>query len=542
MQNNTDNKQGANFKRRLNKAMTSKELKIKLPLEAIRNFQKQSQENPIQFDQFDQFDMNNRRNNVEGRSNYSYYVSKPSASSITYSTNTIKRSSMKKFSKLRSEEFKHVTFELTVNNNNTYSNLTYNAHALKKAKSNYNISGPSINDIYKEGKESNEDKEKKMKLINRTKRNFTEYPKYEKTLNDRNNINKNSDINKKNAEEEKEKKLKFRRLKTSDLSKIRIGNEKDNLNQLNSEFSSFNYVKYVQATSVPGKKDGLLDKINQDSYLCEKNINGVLNFNIFGVMDGHGDNGHHASQFVSKFILNRIKNHPLLRNLSNPKEIYNQLKANGYQIIANIYTDADNLIFKEKFSCQRSGTTCVIVIQLEENIICANAGDSRAIMIYDEISIDKDLINSRVFPLSYDCKPENPNEKQRIYQCGGTVEKILDDNGNPGGPFRVWIKGEDYPGLAMSRSIGDVEAKTVGVIPNPQIMEYTLSSKSKYLLVCSDGIWEFISNEEAMKIANKFYLKNDPMGLCRELTNQSTKIWLQEDICIDDITVVAVFF
>ena len=526
------------FKRRANKAMTSKALNIKLPFEAIRNFKKQSEESPIKFDQFDQFDMNNKRN-AEGKTNYSYYVSKPSASSITYSTNTTKRSNMKKYSKLPSEEYKHVTFEIT-NNNNKYSNNTYNAHALKKTRSNYNFNGPNINDIYKEEKESNEDKEKKKIILNRTKRNFTEFPKYEKTLNDRSN--KTTTDNKKKTDEENEKKLKFRRHKTSDLSKIKISDEKDSLNQLNSEFSSFNYVKYVQATSVAGKKDGLLDKVNQDSYLCEKNINGVLNFNIFGVMDGHGDNGHLASQFVSKFIINRIKNHPLLRNLSNPKEIYNQLKANGYQIIANIYTDADNLIFKEKFSCQRSGTTCVIVIQLEENIICANAGDSRAIMIYDEYPSDINLINSKIFPLSYDCKPENPNEKERIYECGGTVEKILDDNGKPGGPFRVWIKGQDYPGLAMSRSIGDVEAKTVGVIPNPQIMEYTITSKSKYLLVCSDGIWEFISNEEAMNIANKYYLKNDPMGLCRELTNKSTKIWLQEDICIDDITVVAVFF
>jgi serine/threonine protein phosphatase PrpC len=539
MQNNTDNKQRVIFKRTTSKSKTSKELNVKIPFEAISDFKRQSQENPIQLDRFDQFDMNNRRN-VEGRSNYTYYVSKPSGSSITYSTSTTKKSNMKKFKKLPSQEYKHVTFGVE-NNNNTYSTNTYHAHVLKKAKSNYFFNGPNLNDIYKDEKPSIEDKEKKTELINRTKRNFTEYPKYEKTLNDRNNTNNNTDI-KKNNDEENEKKLKFRRLKTSDFSKIKIGNEKDNLNQLNSEFSSFNYVKYVQATSVAGKKDGLLDKINQDSYLCEKKINGVLNFNIFGVMDGHGDNGHHASQFVSKFIINRIKNHPLIRNLSNPKDIYNQLKANGYQIIANIYTDADNLIFKEKFSCQRSGTTCVIVIQLEENIICANAGDSRAIMIYDDISSDNNLINSKVFPLSYDCKPENPNEKKRIYECGGTVEKILDDNGNPGGPFRVWIKGEDYPGLAMSRSIGDMEAKTVGVIPNPQIMEYTLTSKSKYLLVCSDGVWEFISNEEAMKIANKFYLKNDPMGLCRELTNKSTQIWLKEDICIDDITVVAVFF
>ena len=95
MQNNTDNKQGVKFKRRNNKSLTSKELNIMLPLEAIKIFKRQSQENPIQFDQFDQFDMNNRRN-VEGRSNYSYYVSKPSGSSITYNTNTTKRSNMKR--------------------------------------------------------------------------------------------------------------------------------------------------------------------------------------------------------------------------------------------------------------------------------------------------------------------------------------------------------------------------------------------------------------------------------------------------------------
>ena len=73
-------------------------------------------------------------------------------------------------------------------------------------------------------------------------------------------------------------------------------------------------------------------------------------------------------------------------------------------------------------------------------------------------------------------------------------------------------------------------------------LEYELSPKSKYMLICSDGIWEFISNEEAMEIGNKFYLLNDPLGLCHKLKNESTKIWINEDIFIDDITVVVVFF
>ncbi len=37
----------------------------------------------------------------------------------------------------------------------------------------------------------------------------------------------------------------------------------------------------------------------------------------------------------------------------------------------------------------------------------------------------------------------------------------------PNGPYRVWLKHENYPGLAMSRSIGDFVAEGVGVIPLP---------------------------------------------------------------------------
>ena len=135
-----------------------------------------------------------------------------------------------------------------------------------------------------------------------------------------------------------------------------------------------------------------------------------------------------------------------------------------------------------------------------------------------------------------------PNERQRIYECGGCVEKAVDENGEEGGPFRVWALGEEYPGLAMSRSIGDLDAKKIGVIPNPQIVEYTLCSESKYMMVASDGIWEFISNEEAMRIGNKFYLRNDAAGLCKELYEKSLKLWLKEDCVVDDITLIVVFF
>ena len=325
------------------------------------------------------------------------------------------------------------------------------------------------------------------------------------------------------------------------VKKSRFLNKAKKDSSLNNEFSSQTYLKSSDGISIAGKNEYGLKKTNQDTYLIERNINGILNFNIFGVLDGHGENGHFASQFVSRYILHRIKTHPSLKKEDEPKQIYHKLKENGYEIIANIFVDADVQIQKEKFNVDRSGTTCVIVIQLEEHIICANTGDSRAIIVFDE-NHDDNLVNSKIYPLSYDCKPELPNELARIIAYGGCVERAYDVENAECGPFRVWAKDKDYPGLAMSRSIGDMDAKKIGVIPNPQIVEYTIDHSSKYLILASDGIWEFIDSEDAMKYSNKYYIRNDPIGLCHDLSKRATALWEKNDCIIDDITVLVVFF
>ena len=333
-----------------------------------------------------------------------------------------------------------------------------------------------------------------------------------------------------------EEKVKETRKKTLDVIKTNIKREKE------KEKEKKIYIKKLESLSIAGRNEQKITKINQDTFFIEKKVNGVDNFNIFGVLDGHGENGHFASKFVKSFIINQIKSHPLIKNEKDPKKIYSTIISDGYQILANIYLDADVKIQHQDFDCSRSGTTCIIIIQLLEHIICANTGDSRAIIVFDQ---DSNLFKSKIYPLSYDCKPELPNEKKRIEESGGVVEKAYysdDEDGEFSGPYRVWAKGEDFPGLAMSRSIGDFDAKKVGVIPNPQIVEYKIDKSSKYFVIASDGIWEFISNEECMKIANQYYLRNDCLGLCRELSKLATELWDINDIIRDDITIIVGFF
>ena len=49
----------------------------------------------------------------------------------------------------------------------------------------------------------------------------------------------------------------------------------------------------------------------------------------------------------------------------------------------------------------------------------------------------------------------------------GRVQSYKDDFGEPIGPLRVWIKEENVPGLAMTRSFGDLVGASVGVSPVP---------------------------------------------------------------------------
>ena len=442
-------------------------------------------------------------------------------------------------------------------NNNLYKkfNNYTNTNEIKKDNSIHTITINKINSSSLENnhqtivnnKNNNSKSSKINKLQNqKNKRCLSNFPKRQSRINIQESKNNNNQSDEEDWEDNeymgiRKKTYDPMRRKMKKKQKNEINNLKKN-NNISSEFFSYpTFIKSCESITVPGKKENGNKKINQDSYIIERNINGILNFNIFGVLDGHGEDGHYASQFVSRYIITHIKNNPLIKKSEDAKEIYQKLISNGYEIIANLFTDADVQIQKEKFDCKNSGTTCVIVIQLEEKIICANAGDSRAIMIFDKTNNDH-LINSKIYPLSYDCKPELPKERMRIYECGGSVERALDENEEEGGPYRVWAFGEDYPGLAMSRSIGDMDAKKIGVIPNPQIVEYNIDYDTKYMLICSDGVWEFINSEEAMKIGNKFYLRNDANGLCQELYKKSVEFWLKEDIVVDDITAIAVFF
>ena len=454
-------------------------------------------------------------------------------------TDIINNKKEEKNEKAKPKEEGTIDESIIVNDSDVFGTLSLNLSQNKKIKQESAKKKEEIEVLENEKDDGNKHTKNKTDVNNNNQQDCNIIKSYNNsTLRqtitisyEENNKNNNSKCKLMKAEEilKIDEHIKNFEANTNDLNKLSKAK-----NNTNTNFKSYYF------ESIPGKNYGST-KTNQDIPITCININGIEGFNIFGVLDGHGVNGHLVSKFLSEYLVKEIKETKSISQLKNLEEIYKVLSTENFVLLINIFFKADKILGEQNFDVNFSGTTCVLVIQLGQKIICANVGDSRAILIYDE-NYDSELKTSKIFELSHDWKPDLPEEKKRIIKMGGVVDQMLDYNGVRGGPQRVWAKYKNYPGLAMSRSLGDYQGKQCGIIPLPEIIEYNLDNKSKYMVICSDGVWEFLSNNDVMNIGNEYYIKNDAQGFIKYLINKSENLWEKQDVIVDDITAVVVFF
>ena len=129
------------------------------------------------------------------------------------------------------------------------------------------------------------------------------------------------------------------------------------------------------------------------------------------------------------------------------------------------FADTNKEVYAMINDVRFSGSTCVSVLTYGRKLFVSNVGDSRAILI--SASNGQDKFN--VTAISRDHKPDDPEEAKVILSNNGRIDSYRDQLGNQIGPMRVWLKHEDTPGLAMSRSFGDSMACRAGVHAVPEI-------------------------------------------------------------------------
>eukprot|EP00970_Alexandrium_tamarense_P011380 scaffold2480_cov205-Alexandrium_tamarense.AAC.3 len=157
---------------------------------------------------------------------------------------------------------------------------------------------------------------------------------------------------------------------------------------------------------------------------------------------------------------------------------------------------------------ERSGSTGVVVLITPTHIICANAGDSRAILTRNGLAL----------PLSFDHKPNNDVEVSRVDNAGGFVR-----NGRVDGD------------LAVSRSFGDfsykahgymdVKGQRVSVVPDI-IIHPRDYGKDEYIVLACDGVWDRLTNRDCSTLVRTLLEEGETdVGLmCEEVIDTALEL------------------
>ena len=391
----------------------------------------------------------------------------------------------------------------------------------------------------------------------------------------------------------KKNSLNIKNFFSNDEINIKINSKKiRNLCNIHGYKKLINY----NVISTPGSDYGKSKK-NQDSYFIIPQLDNCENVKVFGIFDGHGEVGDILSTEIKEYFKNffvnllsynneldmdegeeNLHNNFIIKSINNRKidhfnhyystkfqkrkinykipeekkledlsfllmeksgkinKIYNKLKSNNYSEIYSSYKKLDDELhtkYSNSNFCHLSGSTSLIVFLFNSKncnkIITSNLGDSKIILISQTNTI-KELNTLHTL--------NNTEEKNRILEHGGVISRLTV------GPLRIWYKNKKYPGLSITRSLGDFESDSLGVISIPEVKEYDLDEEQiKILVFGTDGVWKFLTNDKIMDIVLPYYLQNDAEGATQKIKETANNLWnIKNPKGIADITVFVLFF
>lgn len=223
---------------------------------------------------------------------------------------------------------------------------------------------------------------------------------------------------------------------------------------------------------------------------------------LFGVLDGHG--GWQVSALAAQLLAQQV----VAAAREQPKGSKSDWKPSLAEALEKAVPALDARMRTGAFGLGRllhgplhpfyheGSTACVAAVDFaRQEIVVANLGDSRGILIRDGKAID----------LSVDHKPEDVQERRRIENAGGRVIKV--------GP--CWrVDGN----LNLSRALGDFHLKAHPVLPpeKQKVSSFPDLTRTPYndgpypqeiLVMGCDGLFEKKSNQDIADIVWPRFLK-----------------------------------
>ncbi|CAH9096183.1 unnamed protein product [Cuscuta europaea] len=239
-----------------------------------------------------------------------------------------------------------------------------------------------------------------------------------------------------------------------------------------------------------------------------------------GVYDGHG--GPETSRFIKDTLFSKLK-----RFASEHQEMSGDAIKKAFLSTEEDFLSVVKRQWLSKPQIASVGSCCLVGVICNGLLYVANAGDSRVVLG----SANKVLKGTTAIQLSTEHNANILSVRDELHSLHPHDSQIVVLK------HKVWrVKGL----IQISRSIGDAYLKKSEfnrepllpkfrlsepfsdpiLSPEPSISIHKLSSKDQFLIFASDGLWEHLSNQEAVDI-----VRSSPRnGIARKLIKSALRV------------------
>ncbi|KAF4347538.1 hypothetical protein CsatB_007256 [Cannabis sativa] len=176
------------------------------------------------------------------------------------------------------------------------------------------------------------------------------------------------------------------------------------------------------------------------------------------------------------------------------------------------------------FSGPTSGSTACVAIIRNNQLVVANAGDSRCVISR----------KGQAYNLSRDHKPDLEVEKERILKAGGFIHA-----------------GRVNGSLNLARAIGDMEFKQNKFLPaekqivtaSPDINTVELCDDDEFLVLACDGIWDCLTSQQLVDLIHEqLQLESKLSAVCEKVLDRCLAPSTVNGEGCDNMTMILVQF
>ena len=199
---------------------------------------------------------------------------------------------------------------------------------------------------------------------------------------------------------------------------------------------------------------------------------------LVAVFDGH--RGHECAEFAHRNIEAALVS--LWHKHEDPAEALRE----AFAAVDAAFVDAFEKSREGAREGEREGAsrfpgcTASAALVWGDVLYVANAGDCRAVLCRDyDASVHARLSEDH-------CAETNAAERERVARAGGRLERR-------GGAWRVGALG-----LAVTRAMGDADARGDGVTCDPEVSVTRLTPDDAYFVLACDGLWDAVTDAEAV--------------------------------------------